>query len=251
MVDRIVRALSFGSEADVYESVRPLYPARAVGWVLEPVSGRHPLRIADVGAGTGKLTRVLREVSDDVVAVDPDIGMLGKLVASVPGVEVRQGKGESLPLSDASRDAVVFGQSWHWTDPALASREVARVLRTGGVLGLLWNVRDTAVPWVARYTDIMRGSDSERMIARRGVRIGAPFVGVEEAVVPWVAPTTRVELLDLARSRSHFITASDSEKARIVRESEALFDELGFSEEETVELPYVTHCYRAVLIPLP
>ena len=246
MIDRTVRALSFGSQAEVYEAVRPRYPRQAVEWILEPVAGSDPLRIADIGAGTGKLTRVLREVSDDVVAVDPDRAMLGRLKDAVPDATALEGRGEAIPLPDSSRDAVVFGQSWHWTDDALASREVGRVLRDGGVLGLLWNIRDTSTPWVHHYAGILRGSDSEKMIENEGVRIEAPFAEVDQTAIAWSVPMTREALLNLARSRSHFITADERERARIIAEIEALSSSLGLDGDATIDLPYNTHCFRAI-----
>jgi ubiquinone/menaquinone biosynthesis C-methylase UbiE len=112
------------------------------------VRGSSPLRVADVGAGTGKLTRVVAGLGAEVVAIDPDAAMLAELAARVPDVPTFVGTGERIPLTDASADAVVFGQAWHWVDPDAASAEVGRVLRPGGVLGLIWNVRDerTIVP---------------------------------------------------------------------------------------------------------
>ena len=110
MVDRHTQALSFGSQSGVYEAARPGYPRAAVDWVLELLGekaftvseGNRPLRFADIGAGTGKLTRVLREVNDAVVAIDPDPNMLVQLRAVVPGVEAMEGRGEEIPLSDGS-----------------------------------------------------------------------------------------------------------------------------------------------------
>ena len=107
------RATSFGAEAANYEAGRPEYPFDAVAWMLErmPADSR---RIVDVGAGTGKLTRVLSHAPGaEVVAVDPDPAMLAALRQSVPGVPTFQGTAEQMPLPDASIDAAVLGQAWH------------------------------------------------------------------------------------------------------------------------------------------
>lgn len=254
MVDRHTQALSFGSQSGVYEAARPGYPRAAVDWVLELLGekaftvseGNRPLRFADIGAGTGKLTRVLREVNDAVVAIDPDPNMLVQLRAVVPGVEAMEGRGEEIPLSDGSCDAVFFGQSWHWTDPLRASHEVGRVLTSDGVLGLLWNSRDVSVPWVRRYAEIIGGSASERLIEADDVRVGAPFTALEHTVVEWSMPMTAGTLRHLVSSRSPYITSEPEEKERVDRHLTVFFEELGLGKDTVIDLPYKTHCYRAL-----
>src|SRR6218665_193187 len=153
-------ATSFGAEAGHYEAGRPEYPFEAVAWMLEPMPAGSR-RIVDVGAGTGKLTRVLAAAPDaEIVAVDPDASMLAALRKAVPGVPTFSGTAESLPLPDAGVDAVVLGQAWHWVDPVAASAEIGRVTRSGGVLGLIWNLRDERADWVRRLTEIMHGSNA-------------------------------------------------------------------------------------------
>ena len=237
---------SFGAEAHNYELGRPDYPFEAVAWMLEPLPADSH-RIADVGAGTGKLTRVLAKAPGaEVVAIDPDAEMLAALRAGVPGVPTFAGTAEQLPLPDASVDAVVLGQAWHWVDPVRGSEEVGRVLRGGGVLGLIWNIRDERVDWVRRLTDIMHGSHAEVMLAGGGPVVAPPMGALEEHTWEWARPITRDLLHRMAASRSYIITAPDEEKQRIRREMDALFDELGLAEGATIELPYVTRAYRSV-----
>src|SRR5579859_8118452 len=132
------RGLSFGPAADLYDSVRPAYPREAVEWAL----GTPPLRVVDLGAGTGILTRVLLGIGYEVLPVEPDPAMRAKLAATTPGVEPLDGRAESIPLPDGSTDAIVAGQAYHWFDRDAAHREAARVLRPGGVFAPIWNVRD-------------------------------------------------------------------------------------------------------------
>lgn len=243
MAEKSERALSFGTEATTYDGARPEYPAAAVAWLLKDIA--QPARVADIGAGTGKLTRVLASQGAEVTAVDPDPGMLDHLREVLPGVAAAVGRGEDIPLPDAALDLVTFGQAWHWVDPRAASAESARVLAPGGSLALLWNIRDSREPWVSRMSEIMTPSDAEALIAGGGPEIAAPFGDTEHEEWTWRAPVTRAHLMSLAHSRSYLITAPQDERARIDRELTALFDDLGLSGDQTVDLPYTTHVFRA------
>lgn len=151
------RAFSFGSTASQYEARRPGYPASAVDWLLAPVTP--PAVVADVGAGTGKLSRIVADAGHRVVAVEPDPGMLADLRRAVPGVDAVEGRAESLPVPDASLDAVLVAQAWHWMDHGRAAAEFARVLRPGGLAGLVWNVPDTSDDLANALTDLTSAID--------------------------------------------------------------------------------------------
>ncbi|WGT48441.1 class I SAM-dependent methyltransferase [Tessaracoccus lacteus] len=237
---------SFGQAASSYEAGRPDYPPHAVAWLLERVADRRPLRVADVGAGTGKLARVVGQLGAQVVAVDPDPAMLVALNMAVPSVPTFLGTAESLPLPDDSVDAVVLGQAWHWVDPAAASLEVGRVLRAGGALGLIWNFRDENVGWVADLGEIVGPNAAETMDAVGGPRVDEPFTGLEARTWRWTRTVDRAGVRAMVHSRSGFITATTEEKVRIDRELSRLLDSVRAVGEATVELPYVTRAYRAV-----
>jgi len=239
------RATSFGAEAETYEASRPDYPFEAVAWMLEKLAPG-ARRVADVGAGTGKLTRVLVKAPDaEVVAVDPDPAILAKLRETVPGVPTFVGTAESLPLPDASLDALVLGQAWHWVDPVAGSAEVGRVLRSGGTLGLIWNSRDNRVEWVRRLTGIMHASAAEELLDGEGPTVAEPFGELETQRWEWARPMTRAQLHRMADSRSHLITASAALRGEIHAGMDALFDELGLKSEQSIDLPYVTRAFRA------
>jgi len=239
---------SFGSAASTYESGRPGYPVEAVSWMLEPArQDDRALSVADVGAGTGKLTREIVGLGAEVVAIDPDAAMLENLRGNVPGVPVFVGSAEDLPLEDGSVDAVVMGQAWHWVDPDAASVEIARVLRPGGILGLVWNIRDERVDWVRRLTEVMHGSNAEELLAGDGPRVAEPFAGLEERTWEWSHPMTLAALTDMMRSRSYVITADPPVRARMEAEFARLFaDDAALQSGGTIDLPYRTHAFRTV-----
>lgn len=239
---------TFGRATDAYERGRPGYPPEAVAWLLADVVSAGPggsISVLDLGAGTGKLTRSLVDAGHDVTAVDPDPAMLDALRGALPGVPVHVGSAERIPSEAGRFDAVVMGQAWHWVDPLPASLEVGRVLRPGGTLGLVWNIRDGRTPWVRRMTEIMHGSHAEALIAEGGPLVGEPFAPLEAARFEWARPMTREDLRALAHSRSHVIAADAATRIRIDAELDALFASLPeLDGDATIALPYVTYAFR-------
>lgn len=231
-------ATSFGRAAATYDTARPEYPAEAVQWLLDVV-GR---RVADVGAGTGKLTRALVAAGADVVAVDPDPQMLETLSASLPAVPTFVGTAESLPLPDGGLDLVVLAQAWHWVDPVTASAEVARVLRPGGTLGLIWNVRDERSPLVQQLVAVMKPSPAEQLVGDAGPTIAAPFGEVTTQSWDWVRTLMPDRLRDLMRSRSQYLSADAAGRELADTALDGLLAEWG---DGPIELPYRTVAFRA------
>lgn len=140
--------------AGAYVGGRPGYPAEAVGW-LRAVVGVGPGRTTvEVGAGTGKFMPVMQQCGGRIVAVEPVDAMRDQLIRAFPEVEALAGSADAIPLPDGSVDAVVCAQAFHWFATAAAVQDMRRVLRPGGVLGLIWNGRDETVPWVAALSAI-------------------------------------------------------------------------------------------------
>ncbi|MFX0580611.1 class I SAM-dependent methyltransferase [Nocardia nepalensis] len=155
---RARRASSFGAQAAVYAAHRPGYPAAGIRWALEPLDGRHSPVVLDLGAGTGKLAEGLLAIGIEVIAVEPDAAMRAELIRLFPQVTALAGAAEAIPLPDASVDAVVAGQAFHWFDAARAFPEIARVLRPDGVFAAYWNMDDDSVEWVAELKRISRSN---------------------------------------------------------------------------------------------
>ena len=143
------------SEGGRYERARPGYGADAVDALCGHLGIGPGVRVLDLAAGTGKLTRELVDRGADVVAVELVAGMRDQLVAALPAVRVLTGAAESLPLEDGEVEVITVAQAFHWFDGPRAIGEIHRVLRPGGRLGLLWNVMDLSVAWVATIHEII------------------------------------------------------------------------------------------------
>jgi SAM-dependent methyltransferase len=235
------RRLSFGPAASLYDEIRPSYPPEAARWIL----GEAPLRVVDLGAGTGKFSRVLAALGHEVIAVEPDPGMRAVLEEASPGVTAVAGSAESMPLRSESVDALVAAQSFHWFANDLARDEIARVVRPGGVFGPLWNVRDDSVPWVAELTRTVLQGDGSSSVSDYSERdLGPSFPDRERAEFHFGIEHTTAGIVDLVRSRSKYLVAGEAERREMVAATEVIVGGL----PQPFELPYVTVAFRAVRI---
>jgi len=246
-VERDRRRLSFGPSADVYERYRPGYPEEAIAWLLGP----SPLRVLDVGAGTGKLTRALLAAGHEVVAVEPDPGMRAAFAAALPETEILEGSAEELPIADGSFDAAAAGQSFHWFDESRALPEIARVLRPGGLLAVIFNLRDESEPWVAELGAILRGEDGTGNSGTdEDVDLGPLFGSVDQAVVPHEQTVDVPGLVGLAATRSYTLVLPADQRATMLAEIEALATRAAAATPTgELRLPYVAVCRRARRAP--
>lgn len=235
------RSLSFGEEAAAYERGRPSYPPEAIDWLLPPGART----VLDLGAGTGKLTIRLAERGLDVIAVDPIPEMLEVLSASLPDTPALLGTAEEIPLPDDSVDSVLVAQAWHWFDADRAVAEIARVLRPGGRLGLVWNTRDERMGWVK---DLGRIIGQEDHALEQKATLPEPFTAVERAHFEWTSYLTPQALVDLVASRSYCITSPAEVRTRTLDEvRELLRTHPALVNTTGLALPYVTVGIRATL----
>jgi SAM-dependent methyltransferase len=235
------RSLSYSEEAAAYERGRPSYPPEAIDWLLS--QDAHD--VLDLGAGTGKLTTRLVERGLDVVAVDPIPEMLELLSASLPDIPALLGTAEDIPLPDNSVDSVLVAQAWHWFDPERAVKEVARVLRPGGRLGLVWNTRDERLGWVKDLGQIVGHEDDP---FNHQVTLPEPFADVERHQFEWTSYLTPQALIDLVASRSYCITSPTEVRTRTLDEvRELLATHPALVNATGLALPYVTVGIRATL----
>ena len=243
---------SFGAAATAYAEHRPDYARAALRWALEPAPGA---RVLDLGAGTGKLTATLAEVSDDVTAVEPDPAMLAELRRTLPGVRALSGSAEAIPLPDASVDAVVAGNAMHWFDMAVAGPEIARVLSPGGVLAGLWNVVDDRVDWVAGLAAVSgsaaigprdtpaswRDATATMHLPKRG---GARFGSPEQAEFPHGQRRTADSLVAALATRAGMLVMPERERAETLDRIRAYLASRPETADGEFTLPMLTCVLR-------
>jgi SAM-dependent methyltransferase len=255
VADRETRRLSFGSVATDYDRYRPAPPPQALDWLIPPGAGA----ILDLAAGTGVVTRELVGRAARVVAVEPDERMRAVLAARCPGAEVLAGRGEDIPLPDASVDAVVVSAAWHWLDPGRAVPEITRVLRPGGRLGVLWVSRDDRVPWVAEFNAFARESrEADRAEGQQGQQgprrwrrrvefpPGTPMSPAEERSVEFSVPMTKDHLVGLLGTYSVIITLEAGPRAEFSRRVRAFLDRQPWDQ---IDLPLICRCLRSTRLP--
>jgi SAM-dependent methyltransferase len=237
-------AAGFGRAADAYERGRPGYPPEAVAHMASELGLGPGATVLDLAAGTGKLTRMLAATEATVIAVEPVEAMRRVLVAALPGVEVLEGTAEAMPVADGAVDAITVAQAFHWFDAERAFADIHRALRPGGGLGLIWNMFDTSVEWVAAMQALVHiHRRGEPQYGRSGWReaLGASglFGPVTEGTFGLVQELDTDGLLARIGSTSYIATLPDADRAQLFNEIRALVADL----PRPLSLPYRTDTF--------
>lgn len=239
----------FSQASERYAKGRPDYPDELLPWLQQRLGAREGARVVDVGAGTGKFTQLLARTGADVTAVEPVREMGARLSASLPQVRVLEGTAESLPLDSSSCDALVCAQAFHWFANERALQEMHRVLRPGGRLGLVWNVRDESVDWVAAVTRIITPyeGDTPRFHTGQWRQPFERFSGFAPLQCTVFGQTHRGTFEDVVINRIlsvSFIAALDAGTRRDVESAlRALPQAYPALQAEIVEFPYATQAW--------
>lgn len=237
----------FSDRADDYVRYRPSYPRAAIDAILDGLAPSDWLVAADGGAGTGISARLLGDRGVRVIAIEPGDAMRA---AAAPHEKVRwiAGRAEATGLRSAAVDLVLCAQSFHWFEPQQALAELARILKPGGRLAIMWNRRSQTDAFTAGY---------RQAILDVGGEVAAERMSFDPAVVASsgkFSPPERLafpndQRLDLSgligRSRSaSYVPKSGPEGTRLVELLRALHarhaDADGF-----VTVVYETEVFRA------
>jgi len=249
-------AVGYSASPQTYAAGRPDYPAEAGAWLRDVVGLTAGRSVLDLGAGTGKFLPLLKACGAKVSALEPVAAMREELVRRHPDVEVLAGTADRITIPEASVDAVVCAQSFHWFATREAVAEIRRVLRPGGVLGLIWNVRDEAVlnetalnkaaAWVAKLSEITdpyeAGTPRYRTGEWRKVFPAEGFVEIDQRSAAHAHVGTADQVIVQRTLSVSFIAALPPEQRaeveRRVRELIASTPEL--AEASEVRFPYRT-----------
>jgi SAM-dependent methyltransferase len=242
----------FSAEAASYARGRPSYPSELGHWLTEDLGIGPGTVVVDLGAGTGKFTRLLVGCRADTIAVEPIDAMRAQLHASLPEVPALAGTAEAMPLADGTADAVVCAQAFHWFATSATLAEIHRVLKPGGRLGLVWNVRDEAVDWVAAITRIITPYEGDAPRFHKGdwrrPFDGRYFGGLVMTEFPYRhVGSAREVIIDRFMSVSFLAALPAPGKAKVQAQLEHLIaTHADLRGRESVAFPYRTEAYCCV-----
>nr|BFD41749.1 class I SAM-dependent methyltransferase [Pseudomonas sp. FFPRI_1] len=238
--------------ADTYVRGRPDYPSALDPWLRETL-GLEPGRVVvELGAGTGKFTGRLLATGAQVIAVEPVAEMRARLAAALPLAQALDGSAEAIPLRDASVDVLVCAQAFHWFASNAALDEIHRVLKPGGKLALVWNLRDARVPWVARLDGIVNALQGDTPRYYTGAwRQVFPHPGFgllqEQHFSQGHSGSVENVIFNRVRSTSFIAALPEAERQAVDRQIAALIDsEPQLRGRAEVTVPYETAAFHCV-----
>ncbi|WP_426111120.1 class I SAM-dependent methyltransferase [Pseudomonas sp. DSP3-2-2] len=241
--------VGFSKEASTYTQGRPDYPGEIQPWLRNTLGISPGSTVIDLGAGTGKLTRVLESMDIEVIAVEPVEAMRSEFARHLPDTRILEGTAEAIPLQAGVAQALVCAQAFHWFANETALGEIHRVLEPGGRLGLIWNVRDESVDWVAAITRIITPYEGDTpRFHTGGWRLpfnGRYFSAPELTCFDYThTGTAQTVILDRFLSVSFIAALPAAQKERVADQLRTLIGtHPALRGRETIEFPYQTQAF--------
>lgn len=244
-------SVGFAAKADRYVRGRPDYPDEIVQWLQSRLGLAEGKVALDLGAGTGKFTAYLLRTGARIIAIEPVLQMREQLRCACPGVDAREGTATSIPVPNSSVDAVICAQAFHWFATRDALAEICRALKPGGKLGLIWNMRDETVDWVAKLTEIIAPYEGDTPRFAKGTwKLAFPFEGLsalrEDHFGHEHAGSPEDVIIDRIRSISFIAALPADDEAKVVGQLRGLIASTpALMAKDIVSMPYTTAAFWA------
>ncbi len=242
-------AVGFERAGNEYHKGRPEYPADSVGFLIEKLNLSLQSQIVEVGAGTGKFTKLLVDRGLNVIATEPVPGMRTKFHELLPSVQILDGTAERIPLAPNSMDTLIAAQAFHWFDGPSAIAEFARVLKPGGTLCLIWNARDESIDWVAKLTEIIDPHEAgapryKSGLWKRSFKETSNFRPLEHKAFYHSQVGDQEMLVNRVTSISFISALPEEKRNEVVASARALANEHpDLRVKMKIEIPYRTDVY--------
>lgn len=240
----------FSDRTANYLKYRPSYPVELVDMLSQQCELREGSVIADIGSGTGKLTELLLANHYTVFGVEPNTEMRATADALFLGNESfvsMSGDSSTTGLKDHSVDLVVAAQSFHWFDKEPTKQEFTRILKPKGYIGLIWNERDTSLPFQIDYDQLLEhhcegyAELNHRNISEQEIqRFFSPNT-FELYCYPYAQTFDKTGFLGRMYSSSYTPVQGSAEAKALNTAAEALFDK--YENKGRVKFSYQTKIY--------
>ncbi|MDO8462342.1 MAG: class I SAM-dependent methyltransferase [Deltaproteobacteria bacterium] len=241
----------FDQAVEEYQRGRPEYPQEAILFLAKVLKITPGTTVVDLAAGTGKFTKGLLTTGAKVIAVEPSPEMGRKLKEILPSTEVKEGSAEKIPLPDQSVDVVTVANAFHWFETEPALKEIHRVLRPGGKLGLIWGIKDGTTSWMKELFQLIeyeKGAIPQYMAGEWVKTVDATglFTPLQKKVFPFVQQAPVGVMLDGVASLSYIVAMTKKERELLLAKVKRfLLNHFRADEKTELTMPYHADIYWA------
>lgn len=245
--------IGYAQPKQSYEQGRPSYPKGAVTTLLHKINVTENSKVLEVGAGSGKFTKLLVSDFPNLTASEPVQGMIDQFSINLPKTPIYKASAESLPFPDQIFDSVVCAQAFHWFDSKEALIEFSRVLKKRGTLGFIWNTKDTSYEWVAQLEGLIDDYQGETPRYKTGQWKSAfssnpqIFSPLEKEIFSYEHEGTKETIIQRVLSTSFIAALPNAEKEKVKEKAEHILSQY-FTNSNKMIMPYITEIYWAKLI---